>query len=165
MRHGAVIDQIDGATCLYERLGYQLWPSHVVVDHWEEGDDAGEIRHQRADECLYLTKELGVGGGRTTCDEVTGRAEVLWRRELCCTGATSVQNDGYALSRSSAENNQTFMDPSREAHHSRARESTSSARVQSRKQSIAACRSPTPSRQSRVGLAAGCAEIPRRDTG
>lgn len=54
-----------GALRLYESFGYQRWPDHVVVDLWEERDDAGNVRQQHADECLYLTKEFVVGGNAT----------------------------------------------------------------------------------------------------
>jgi GNAT superfamily N-acetyltransferase len=46
---------------LYKRLGYERWPGRAVIDLWEERDEAGNLRKQHADECLYLTKELAAG--------------------------------------------------------------------------------------------------------
>jgi hypothetical protein len=43
------------ATALYERLGYR--PAVVFVDHWGSLD-AGGVRHERADSCVFLVKDL-----------------------------------------------------------------------------------------------------------
>ncbi len=55
----AVEVQNDGARRLYERLGYAHWGHGRVIDRWTQRNDHSDVVIEHADECFYLTKQIG----------------------------------------------------------------------------------------------------------
>jgi len=48
-----------GGRRLYERLGYAHWGHGRVIDRWTQRNDHGDVVIEHADECFYLTKQIG----------------------------------------------------------------------------------------------------------